>query len=192
MLLIWVLGLYSIYLGLKGVPISLLWGLCIYYIATWTLWEEAGQGRLRRRVQVHRGAGPRGCLRRPLHGPGGLSKDPLIYVHTYTYINVYTFMHAYTYINKQILYIYIYTHNRNIYAPMHICTYVYTYIYACIFIRTLSILCTRCTKCIICTISGGICICMCICISVYVNLYMSTHVYASVSVYSIIHMLVYM
>ena len=29
---------YSIYLGLKGAPKSLLWGLCMYYIATWTLW----------------------------------------------------------------------------------------------------------------------------------------------------------
>ena len=27
----------SIYLGLKVAPISLLWGLCIYYIGTWTL-----------------------------------------------------------------------------------------------------------------------------------------------------------
>ena len=32
--------LYSIYLGLKGVPVSVLWGLCRYYKATWTLSVE--------------------------------------------------------------------------------------------------------------------------------------------------------
>ena len=33
---------YGIYLGLKGVPISLLWSLCRYYNDTWTLWVIKG------------------------------------------------------------------------------------------------------------------------------------------------------
>ena len=28
------------YVGLQGVPICLLWGLCMYYGDTWTLWIE--------------------------------------------------------------------------------------------------------------------------------------------------------
>ena len=36
--------LYGIYLGLKGVPISLLWSLGMYYNDTWTLWHHANSG----------------------------------------------------------------------------------------------------------------------------------------------------
>ena len=30
--------MHGIYIGLKRVPVSLLWGLCICYNETWTLW----------------------------------------------------------------------------------------------------------------------------------------------------------
>ena len=30
---------YAIYLGLEGVPVSLLWGLCRYYLGAWSLWD---------------------------------------------------------------------------------------------------------------------------------------------------------
>ena len=32
---------YCIYLGLKVVPMSLLWGIYMYYSGTWTLWGRA-------------------------------------------------------------------------------------------------------------------------------------------------------
>ena len=79
---------FGIRLGLKGVPVFLLWGLCVYYKDTWN-------------------RGWRAWVEEPRFAPGLDPNTTYGYMHVYMYVNIYIYVCIYLYMYTHI-YIYVY------------------------------------------------------------------------------------